>query len=162
MPGLDARSAEKNPIFKNGGHDGVADGGLNRRRYVFRTPLRSIMNPISVQLFHIVFHIGKLGVDHELPRIYIYFADRKIGFIYFSGLKRQARKINFTNRFLIDASEETPARCFTSPAHSFPSERRRPLSCFGSAIYSLGLGPGGCVAHTFLSEWIYPRTSPTD
>ena len=128
---------------------------------MFNTPSYARTTPICVQLFHIVFHIGKLGVDHERPRIYIYFADAK-SVLFISLDKKESQRDKLTNRFFIDASEDSPAGCFTSPAHSFPSERRRPLSCFGSAIYSLGLGPGGCVAHTFLSEWIYPRTSPTD
>ena len=55
--------------------------------YVFRTPFRSITNPISVQLIHKVFHIGKLGVDHEHPRIYIYFATAKSVLFISLGLK---------------------------------------------------------------------------
>ena len=99
------------------------------------------------------------GLTIAVPEsIFILLTQNRV--FYFSGVYGQPSKISF-HRFL-DGASELPLRGVFAPVHSFLSERHRPFTLFGSAVYSAGLGPGGCVSHTHRKMRIFPRTSLTD
>ena len=99
---------ENTPIIWNGGADGGNDGG---KKSCFGR-----LETISTQHFCVqVFHIDKLGLDHNAAKIYIYFATAKSCFLFFWG-KRTARR-NKLSQILRRRLGASPSGRF-APVHS--------------------------------------------